>query len=475
NQGTKIKTQIEELEETTLKKMKSETDYESIDEFKANFLEDIQGLQAREKELKKEKAKLEQAQEEYIQYVEQNKRDVKQLENVTQELDKVEQALVQISNRQAQQQSKVETIKKQLEFETYEEAQKNIQEWKKEYDKLKETYEKAKQAFQKAKEQESEAKTTLRNMEKQEEDFIGESKEAHEKYHQILRDKDFADTEDFISNRLQEEEIERVKQDIQKYDQKVTQLQAALKSMEEEGIERIWIDVEKLENEKKDRTEKTQKVEEEKNNILYRVRRNEEALKNIQRQMKQRAEEVDVYQAMANVSKTANGKLTGKQKINFEMYIQRVYFMRVIEKANQRFHDMTGGRYELLRKAEDQDSKGKIGLDLDVLDNYTSKIRSVKSLSGGESFKASLALALGLSDVIQSMSGGIQLEAMFIDEGFGTLDEESLEQAIDVLHQLSEGNRLVGIISHVRELRERIDKKIVVRQNNQGSDVEVVV
>ena len=132
---------------------------------------------------------------------------------------------------------------------------------------------------------------------------------------------------------------------------------------------------------------------------------------------------------------------------------------------------MSGGRYEFTPSSETTGKKFKTGLDLYVIDNYTGKNRSVKSLSGGEGFKASLSLALGMSDVIQASAGGIRLDSMFVDEGFGALDDESLEQAIGILSELTGGSRSVGIISHVQELKERIDKRIVVKKNLKGSSV----
>ena len=159
-----------------------------------------------------------------------------------------------------------------------------------------------------------------------------------------------------------------------------------------------------------------------------------------------------------------------------ETYIQMTYFDRIIVRANTRFMVMSGGQYELKRRAEADNNRRQSGLELDVIDHYNGTRRSVKTLSGGESFLASLSLALGLSDEIQSSAGGIRLDTMFVDEGFGSLDEESLRQAVEALSGLTEGNRLVGIISHVAELKEKIDRQVIVtKDRSAGSRIDLVV
>ena len=152
----------------------------------------------------------------------------------------------------------------------------------------------------------------------------------------------------------------------------------------------------------------------------------------------------------------------------FESYIQGLYFKRVLAFANQRLIKMTDKRYELKVRIPETDGNSKIGLDIDVLDNHTGKKRPSDTLSGGESFKAALALALGLSDAVQTMNGGVHIDTLFVDEGFGSLDPESLRQAIDVLHDLSGGNSLIGIISHVEALKNEIDRKILVTHVDDG-------
>ena len=170
---------------------------------------------------------------------------------------------------------------------------------------------------------------------------------------------------------------------------------------------------------------------------------------------------------------TANGELTGRAKITFERYAQGRFFRQIVARANQRLYQMTNGRFELAMQESAQNNRGKTGLDLDVIDHYTGKRRSVKTLSGGEAFQASLSLALGLSEVVQRRSGGMQLDALFLDEGFGTLDEEALRQAIGTLQRLADGQKMVGIISHVAELKEAIGRKIIVTATAQGSTLEI--
>ncbi len=171
----------------------------------------------------------------------------------------------------------------------------------------------------------------------------------------------------------------------------------------------------------------------------------------------------------------ANGNLKGTDRITLETYVQASYFGRILVRANQRLMSMSGGQYELVRRETADNQHSKSGLELDVIDHINGSRRSVNTLSGGESFKASLSLALGLSDEIQASAGGIRLDTMFIDEGFGSLSEGDLQQAMNVLAGLGSGNRLVGIISHVADLKERIEKQIVVTKDRSGTSHAAVV
>ena len=177
------------------------------------------------------------------------------------------------------------------------------------------------------------------------------------------------------------------------------------------------------------------------------------------------------YVWIHSLADTAGGTFNGKSKVELETYVQMAYFDRILRRANLRLMTMSSGQYEMKRRESADNKKDKSGLELNVIDHYNGSERSVKTLSGGETFQASLSLALGLSDEIQSMAGGIQMDAMFVDEGFGSLDEDALNQAVKALGNLAEGKKLVGIISHVSELKDRIDKKIVITKNRSGERV----
>ena len=175
--------------------------------------------------------------------------------------------------------------------------------------------------------------------------------------------------------------------------------------------------------------------------------------------------------ALLSLSDTASGMLAGKPKVSFERYVQSAYFKQIVVEANQRLEQMTNGRYELLVEETGTNKKSQSGLDLQVYDYHTGKVRSVRSLSGGESFQAALSLALGVSGVISQFAGGIRIETLFIDEGFGSLDEQSLELAVKTLRELSSQGCMIGIISHVKELKEQIFYKIEVKKGQKGSQI----
>lgn len=207
----------------------------------------------------------------------------------------------------------------------------------------------------------------------------------------------------------------------------------------------------------------------------FREEQNRKAIEGIKKLIKEAEIREERLKMITDLYETAGGRISDRSKLSLETYIQIHYFERIVERANLRFLDMTGGRFELRRRKNASGRQRNEGLELNVFDHYNGCERDVRSLSGGESFKAALSLALGTADEIQENAGGVSLDTMFIDEGFGSLDEESVSQAVTALQKLSESDRLVGIISHVDGLKQRIDTQIVVKKTADGAVTKLIL
>lgn len=294
---------------------------------------------------------------------------------------------------------------------------------------------------------------------------------ALEDYEKAIRMAGFDNEADFERNMLPDEELQKLEEETLENESKVIRFRERHMLLEQE-LQKVAPEI------SEDFTEQMNKLEEEKEclsnqitRLTARMETNEKVRKNVETQLTIRANMQKEYSSVSVLSDVANGELTGKDRLPFEQYVQAFYFEQVIYEANLRLKKMSGGRYALKRRTEAENKRSVTGLDLEIMDYFTGKARSVKSLSGGESFKAALSLALGLSDVIQGYAGGVVVETMFVDEGFGSLDKDSLEQAVAILKELATDNRVVGIISHVEELKECIDKKILLKKSTQGSSI----
>lgn len=298
-------------------------------------------------------------------------------------------------------------------------------------------------------------------------------KEYNEEYSKELLNLGFKTEEEYKNVLIADKEIENLQKYVEQFNTNVTVNNTKILEIEKEVKDKQKLDLteskaklikakNELEEERKVHIQAKGKLDN--NTRIYNL------LTENSKELKKKMKDFLIYDEL---NRTANGTLPGKKRIEFEQYVQATYFDMVILEANKRLAKMTENRYWLVRKEEPEKISDKVGLDLEVVDNYNGKKRDVKSLSGGEAFKAALSLALGLSDVIQSYSGGVVIDTLFIDEGFGSLDTESREQAINTLSLLIDNNKLIGIISHVTELKERIDKKIIVTKTNDGSKIEI--
>ncbi len=293
-----------------------------------------------------------------------------------------------------------------------------------------------------------------------------------EEFYSVLKEKHFETPEAFEDSILSEGEAKRLKEEIASFEKMLNETGAALKETEMQTEGKTRVETAPLLEEENLLDKKCQENNTKRDNLKFNLDTNNKIYSTLEKEKDKCKTLEKAYITIKELSDTANGKVKGNH-MTFEAYVQQYYFNQIVQKANVRLNSMTGGRYFLETKAEGA-TIGKGGLDLEVFDNNTGKKRDVTTLSGGEGFMASLALALGLSDMIQEKNGGIRLDMLFIDEGFGTLDSTHLENAIGILSTLSGNDRLVGIISHVSELKERIDKKIIVKKLPDGSSYATV-
>ena len=267
------------------------------------------------------------------------------------------------------------------------------------------------------------------------------------------------------------ENSRKIKENLERFQAEKERITSTIKTLEEQQKEIGEIREEEIREQYSESTAQKTELAEKRKELFSVQSGNLEIYQKVQKRREEMSKAEKEYVWMKNLSDTANGSLNGKAKIELETYIQMAYFDRILRRANLRLLTMSSGQYELKRQEQSENRKEKAGLDLNVVDHYNGTERSVKTLSGGESFQASLSLALGLSDEIQASAGGIRLDSMFVDEGFGSLDEEALSQAVKALSSLADGHRMVGIISHVAELKERIENKIIVTKQCTGKGV----
>jgi DNA repair protein SbcC/Rad50 len=313
------------------------------------------------------------------------------------------------------------------------------------------------------------AQTLVKERREREAEHKNASDRARTDYVNSLSANGFANDAEYAAVLVTEETLSNMIKRLADYEKDGERLRRDIDRLEGETAGKERPDMEKLNVEKNAIIDIIGRLNKEREEISSRNQQTTRTLEELRQRAKTFVKIEKEYAAAKQLSDTANGRL------DFETNVQQTYFDSVLNAANQRLSLMSQNRYTLLRKKESGDNRTKTGLDLEVSDAYTGKHRDAKSLSGGESFMASLSLALGLSDIVQQNAGGVRLDAMFIDEGFGTLDAEVLELAVRTLSNMAESGRIIGIISHVAELRERIEKQVRVEKTVRGSRISLAV
>lgn len=394
------------------------------------------------------------------------------LEELNKDREQKEAEASQMKSQIASKDGQLKEIKQALEYEDKKEAEKVIEDFTARLNAMKEALKEKKELYQEINGKIEANEALLKDAKERFDAAVKDTKQAFSNYRTKLKECGFSDEEAYKRAFKRDEEIHKLEVSIEEYQNEIKAVKQDIERLKKETENKEKKDIELLEKQKQEMEGNKTILEDKIQEIKMRIITNRSISKDLRAAVETAEVKKEEFLLLDNLSRTANGDLSKQERFAFEQYVQAAYFEQILTEANKRLKIMTNNRFKLLRGEEAMDKRKLTGLDIDVLDNYTGKIRTVKSLSGGESFKASLSLALGLSDVVQSNVGGIEVDTLFVDEGFGALDSESIEQAIQTLVGLTAGNRIVGIISHVNELKERIDSQIIIKKSSRGSSIE---
>lgn len=401
--------------------------------------------------------------------------DEKTVEEAKKTRDDAERNRAEVQEKYQAVRAQFEAEEKALFGERYSEedekqAEKRLAEYERLLDQKKMSLKKLQDAYRKSAEENRRQAGRLENLAAQKAELKERFTQEQEAFRQEIRRQQFADQEEYREAKKWIEGWRQMSDQVKTYESLIIQKKSSVETLKDQlnGEKRQETQGDIRKKDETDtllREKNKQRMEIHGKNITH-----QSAYDNLKKYFAAQEELRKKYELVSNLSRTANGGLSGSVKLDFETYVQRKYFRQIIQAANRRLAKMTSGGFILqCRELKDLSSQGQAGLDLDVYDLVTDAVRDVKSLSGGESFMAALSMALGLSDIIQNTAGAVSLETMFVDEGFGSLDDVSRERAIRILKELAGEKGLVGIISHVNELKEQIDWKLTVTKSGHGS------
>lgn len=431
------------------------------------FIKELDHLSKDEKRMKKEYLEL----QDELKYIQKLKKSValslKDMSTYESKELKQAQILENIQVQIHQLSGKLDDSMRQYEIG---EVNKNYQQVQKKYRQLSLEIETIQQAYEKVKNKYLEIKTKISSLNQQ---IIQEQEiydELDNKYHTALDA--FINEEEFLNLKTQINQISILEKKYQDYLISLKSLNEQIISLENEVKDSTYVDLSSLSETIKEVNQQLR----EKNDDLEKLKINyslkEKMIKDIQKINQQLKKDEDTYQRYLDLYNLASGK--NNARVSIERYVLATYFENMLIYANVIMKQLSQGRYQLLRKDDAGKGRSQQGLELDVFDQESGNIRSIKTLSGGESFKAALSLALGLSRMVQDYAGGIELNTLFIDEGFGSLDSQSLDQAMNCLMELHHENKLIGIISHVSDLKDRIERQLVVERKQKQSVIQMI-
>lgn len=431
------------------------------------FIKELDHLSKDEKRMKKEYLEL----QDELKYIQKLKKSValslKDMSTYESKELKQAQSLENIQVQIHQLSGKLNDSLRQYEIG---EVNKNYQQVQKEYRQLSLEIETIQQDYEKVKNKYLEIKTKISSLNQQ---IIQEQEiydELDNKYHTALDA--FINEEEFLNLKTQINQISILEKKYQDYLISLKSLNEQIISLENEVKDSTYVDLSSLSETIKEVNQQLREKNDDLEKLKIDYSLKEKMIKDIQKINQQLEKDEDTYQRYLDLYNLASGK--NNARVSIERYVLATYFENMLIYANVIMRQLSQGRYQLLRKDDAGKGRSQQGLELDVFDQESGNIRSIKTLSGGESFKAALSLALGLSRMVQDYAGGIELNTLFIDEGFGSLDSQSLDQAMNCLMELHHENKLIGIISHVSDLKDRIERQLVVERKQKQSVIQTI-
>lgn len=431
------------------------------------FIKELDHLSKDEKRMKKEHLEL----QDELKYIQKLKKSValslKDMSTYESKELKQAQSLENIQVQIHQLSGKLDDSLRQYEIG---EVNKNYQQVQKEYRQLSLEIETIQQDYEKVKNKYLEIKTKISSLNQQ---IIQEQEiydELDNKYHTALDA--FINEEEFLNLKTQINQISILEKKYQDYLISLKSLNEQIISLENEVKDSTYVDLSSLSETIKEVNQQLREKNDDLEKLKIDYSLKEKMIKDIQKINQQLEKDEDTYQRYLDLYNLASGK--NNARVSIERYVLATYFENMLIYANVIMKQLSQGRYQLLRKDDAGKGRSQQGLELDVFDQESGNIRSIKTLSGGESFKAALSLALGLSRMVQDYAGGIELNTLFIDEGFGSLDSQSLDQAMNCLMELHHENKLIGIISHVSDLKDRIERQLVVERKQKQSVIQTI-
>ena len=431
------------------------------------FIKELDHLSKDEKRMKKEYLEL----QDELKYIQKLKKSValslKDMSTYESKELKQTQSLENIQVQIHQLSGKLDDSMRQYEIG---EVNKNYQQVQKKYRQLSLEIETIQQDYEKVKNKYLEIKTKISSLNQQ---IIQEQEiydELDNKYHTALDA--FINEEEFLNLKTQINQISILEKKYQDYLISLKSLNEQIISLENEVKDSTYVDLSSLSETIKEVNQQLREKNDDLEKLKIDYSLKEKMIKDIQKINQQLEKDEDTYQRYLDLYNLASGK--NNARVSIERYVLATYFENMLIYANVIMKQLSQGRYQLLRKDDAGKGRSQQGLELDVFDQESGNIRSIKTLSGGESFKAALSLALGLSRMVQDYAGGIELNTLFIDEGFGSLDSQSLDQAMNCLMELHHENKLIGIISHVSDLKDRIERQLVVERKQKQSVIQMI-